>query len=401
MSTKKERLNDIKSAIDWHCENNFNKDYHNKVKKLIKMLTKNKTFSMDSGKEDGWVAGLLYVVGEDSDLFNQYNYAYDKEYYSKTDVAKGCGVSVSTMKSRAQKIREALPENSLFKADISDFNNNYEEGSFDDISMEDLDELQENLAQLIQSGDFVFGNQTDDFEEKYKEYEAKSISSSNYKDAVRYMKKAIAEAKKKISTNIFKDLKGQLWLEHDARPYMSLRKELADLYCIGEEYDKSIKELWDLIELNTNDNQGNRFDLASLLLQEQRFKDFEKLMDMFEEDRSTFMIYSKALFAYKKDDILSAKRYIKEAFEINEHVPQIFMGLEEPIQMGKIGYMIGGQDEATLYACYSVDAWELSDDALLWLVDEYYNYKAKKGESISLSKQEVKDYIEDKYFNNL
>jgi len=398
MSTQKKRLNDIKSAIDWHCENNFNKDYHNKVNNLIKILTKNNNFSMDSGKEGGWVAGLLYVVGEDSDLFNQYNYSYEKEYYTKTDVALGCGVSVSTMKSRAQKIREALPVNSVFKADISNFNNNYEEDSFDSISPDDLDELGENLAQMIQSGEFIFGNKANDSHEKYKEYQAKAISSSNYKDAVKYMKKAIAEAKKKISSYLFEDLKGQLWLEHDARPYMSLRKELADLYCIGGEYDKSIKELWDLIELNTNDNQGNRFDLATLLLQNKRFKDFEKLMDMFEDDTSTFMIYSKALYAYKKEDILSAKRYIKEAFESNEYVPQIFMGLANPKKVEGFGYTVGGQDEATLYVNSSVDAWEMFNGALFWLVDEYFNYKEKKGKYTHSSKQTVKEYVQQKYF---
>lgn len=179
---------------------------------------------------------------------------------------------------------------------------------------------------------------------------------------------------------------------------MCLRQELAQIYCIGGEYDKSIKEHWDLIELNRYDNQCNRFDLATLLLQRKRFEDFEKLMDMFEDDTSTFMIYSKALFAYKKDDILSAKRCIKEAFESNEYVPQIFMGLEDFVQIEKSGYKVGGQDEATLYVISSIDSWEMFDGALFWLVDEYFNYKEKKGEYIPFSKPIVKEYVQQKYF---
>lgn len=400
MSTQKEKLNNIQSSIDWHCENNFNEDYHKAVNKLIKKLLKNDKFSMNSGKEGGWVAGLLYVVGEDSDLFNQYNFAYDKEYYTKTDVAEGCGVSVSTMKSRAQKIREAIPGNCVFKANISNFNNKYEEDIFENTSLEDLDFLQENLDELLGSDEFIFGSSPDNAYEKYEEYQAKAISACDYKEAVKYMNKAIVEAKKKINSNTFKDLKGELWLEYDARPYMSLRKELADLYYIGGEYDKSIKELWDLIELNRSDNQGNRFELATLLLKNKRFKDFEKLIDIFQDDISTFMIYSKALYAYIKDDALSAKRYIKEAFEVNEYVPQIFMGLAETIQVQGGSYRVGGQDEATLYVTSSVDAWQIFDEALFWLVDEYYTYKEKQGDPISLKKETVKEYMEDKYFQD-
>lgn len=74
---------------------------------------------MDKGKIEGWVAGLLYIVGEDSGLFNQTNWMESKEYISKTDMAKIAEVSVATMKSRASKIREVLPKNAKFVEDIT------------------------------------------------------------------------------------------------------------------------------------------------------------------------------------------------------------------------------------------------------------------------------------------
>jgi len=43
----------------------------------------------------------------------------DKLYYSKTELAEGVGVSITTMKARATNIREALPEGSKFEADIT------------------------------------------------------------------------------------------------------------------------------------------------------------------------------------------------------------------------------------------------------------------------------------------
>ena len=119
MSTDKNILKEINNALQWHCESNFTKDYHKTVKALVNKLKKNKEFSMDSGKYLGWVAGILYVVGEDSGLFEPNNTMNDKLYYSKTELAEGVGVSITTMKARATNIREALPEGSKFEADIT------------------------------------------------------------------------------------------------------------------------------------------------------------------------------------------------------------------------------------------------------------------------------------------
>ena len=166
MSTKLERLKSIKSVIQWHCENNFNEDYYKVVNRIIKKLEANEKFSMDSGKEGGWVAGLLCVVGEDSDLFNPRSFDYDNEYYSKIDVAEACGVSTTTMNSRVKKIREALPKGALFKADIRRFNNVLMDEDFDDEGEELQSSLQELLQEFCDGANYPKENYTN---EKYKE----------------------------------------------------------------------------------------------------------------------------------------------------------------------------------------------------------------------------------------
>ena len=102
-----------------HCDECFNESYYKTTKKLIDKLKKIKEFSMDKGKIEGWVVGLLYIVGEYSGLFNQTNWMESKEYISKIDMAKIAEVSVATMKSRASKIREVLPKNAKFVEDIT------------------------------------------------------------------------------------------------------------------------------------------------------------------------------------------------------------------------------------------------------------------------------------------
>lgn len=119
MSTDKNRIKQITEIVKTHCDECFNESYYKTTKKLIDKLKKIKEFSMDKGKIEGWVAGLLYIVGEDSGLFNQTNWMESKEYISKTDMAKIAEVSVATMKSRASKIREVLPKNAKFVEDIT------------------------------------------------------------------------------------------------------------------------------------------------------------------------------------------------------------------------------------------------------------------------------------------
>ena len=145
-------LKEINNALQWHCESNFTKDYHKTVKALVNKLKKNKEFSMDSGKYLGWVAGILYVVGEDSGLFEPNNTMNDKLYYSKTELAEGVGVSITTMKARATNIREALPEGSKFEADITYIYDDGFEESFgkimDSVDFPDIEKYRILLSRL-------------------------------------------------------------------------------------------------------------------------------------------------------------------------------------------------------------------------------------------------------------
>lgn len=103
MPTDKKKIKQITDIVKSHCDERFSEEYFKTTKKLIKRLEKDKTLSMDKGKVEGWVAGLFYIVGEDSGLFNRYNWIDSKEYISKTDMAEISEVSISTMKSRAKK----------------------------------------------------------------------------------------------------------------------------------------------------------------------------------------------------------------------------------------------------------------------------------------------------------
>ena len=141
---------------------------------------------------------------EDCNLFDQHNVKCDQLYYSKSEVAEGVGISATTMRARANDIREALPEGSKFEADITYvYNDNFES----------------HLGKSINHMNFS------DIE-KYQIYMEKAMNSQSYEETINYLQKAVDEAQK----------------NDDMNAYFNLRNDLAYVYFVNYDYDKAINE---------------------------------------------------------------------------------------------------------------------------------------------------------------
>ena len=361
MSTDKKILKEINNALQWHCESNFTKGYHKTVKALVNKLKKNKEFSMDNGKDLGWVAGILYVVGEDSGLFEQSNQSSNKLYYSKTELAEGVGVSMTTMKARANNIREALPEGSKFAADITYI---YDEG------------FEESFGKSMKDVNFQ------DIE-KYRLYTEKAMESQNYADTVKHLEKEIEEAKDKMG--------------EDSREYLELKNDLAFVHFAENQYFKAIKEYKEVLKLDKEDSLGARFELANILLIARRLDEFEELMNEYDEDRNTLLIYTRALYHFVKGDKVGARKYLKMAFEANIYVPNYLLDMEMIEFPIAENFEEGDKVEAMHYYQLASETWLNADKALYWLIDEFFKYIDKKDIKVGFSKEEAVDSIDDVY----
>ena len=135
------------------------------------------------------------------------------------------------------------------------------------------DEILSNFTQF-------FGRLSEAFQPKdsYEIYRDKAKSAQNQEDAFSFMYKSVSEAKKMISKNTFDNIDGGLWVNQNARPYIMMKKELAELYVYFKLIDEAIKEYFDILDLDTFDNLNIRGNLASLLINEKRYDDFEKLI---------------------------------------------------------------------------------------------------------------------------
>lgn len=379
MATEKIRLKEIADTIKIHCNIAFDDNYYKTTKGLINKLKKNKEFSMDSGKIEGWIGGLLYIVGEDSELFNSNNWIKEKRHMSKTDMACGVGISATTMRNRASDIREALPEDCRFIADIT-----YKEEDYDKITSRDILDKMERLI----------GNWSDKAKqrEEYEIYLIKARRANSYEEALDYMDKAVNNAKEKIGDE-FDKLKNQLWEDEKTRPYLLIKDEQAYVYALGELFDKAIEVYEEMLELDEADNLSVRFKLIMLLIQERRFEDIEKIMEIYTDDESTFMIYTKALYYFAKEDINKAKEFINKGFELNKYIPVYLLGMKEADNIGD-EYIYGSPEEAMYYFQENADYWLYEEGCLHWLIDEYFDYLEENNINVGHNRQDTKKAIE-------
>lgn len=387
MATDKDKLKQITDIVKTHCDECFNEDYYKTTKKLIDKLKNIKEFSMDKGKIEGWVAGLLYIVGEDSGLFNQTNWIESKEYISKTDMAKIAEVSVATMKSRASKIRDVLPKNAKFVADIT-----YEEDDYDfcfDFDDEDGYQVDKVLKKMADMLNHTIATK----KEEYEVYMDKAFDCYDIDEAMENMKLALMHAKKKIPDHLFKQLEGELWLELNARPYLLIKAELADLYCLKGDYESAVELYNEILKLNKNDNQGIRYRIFPLLILLDKKDQIENLVKSYDGDDCAFMLYNKALYYYKNKNEFNAKSFLRRGFEANKYVPEYLLGMIEAEPFVPEMYSFGSEEEARVYLEYASAAWIETEGALFWLVDEYYIYAKKNNIDLPFSKKEFKVLI--------
>lgn len=391
MSLDKNKLNQIINMVKYCCDDYLSEDYYKTTKKLIDKLKKNKNFSIDRGKVEGWVAGILYIIGEDSDLFNQNNWINSKKYITKTEMARIVGVSTTTMKNRASDIREALPKNAKFVANITYKEENCYDFYFDD----DEDDNSYEVSQVLKKMADMINHKISTKKEVYDIYMEKAFDCSDINDAIENMKLALMHAKKKIPNKLFKELDGELWLEFDARPYLTIKAELADLYSLKGDYESAVEIYNDNLKLNKNDNQGIRYKIFPLLILLDKKDQAENLIKSYEEDKSALMIYNEALYYYKNKNELKAKIIIKKAFEENEYIPEYFLGMRKMEPFVPEMYAFGSEEEARIYLEYALTAWIETEGSLFWLTDEYYIYAKKNNIKLIYTKRELKNMLKD------
>jgi tetratricopeptide (TPR) repeat protein len=129
--------------------------------------------------------------------------------------------------------------------------------------------------------------------------------------------------------------------------------------------EKSTRQM---LDLNPDDNQGIRHELASCLLDEELDEELGDLLERYEEDVFAEWAYTRALWAFrKKGDTKETTEALEDAIETNPYVPLYLLGHKSlPSALPDL-MSLGDESEAVSYVATALTIWLRTPSALEWL----------------------------------
>ncbi|MFG6116081.1 tetratricopeptide repeat protein [Halobacillus sp. MO56] len=155
------------------------------------------------------------------------------------------------------------------------------------------------------------------------------------------------------------DEDGSVWGDIEARPTLRAQEALADFYRGKGEVDKAINEYEYLLNYNPNDNQGIRFKLMTLYLEQRQVKKARELLENYPEDHTVDLYYATVLI-----EILEGSSYeeikdtLDRAFENNMYVMSFITGKIELPEEIPDQYTPGSLEEAIVYYHRNKNLWD-------------------------------------------
>lgn len=214
-------------------------------------------------------------------------------------------------------------------------------------------------------------------EKTCRHYLEKAAASADFEKRAEYYRKAIKAARKELGKDWQKKYAGVHWLAQETRPIMQAMAGLARELRWIDEIDEAISIYEELLELNPNDNQGVRYDLAPCLFEAERYDKLEAHLRKYGGESAAIFLYTRALYLYKKNgNSKEARDALQRAFKRNAYVPLFLSEIVEMPDESPTFIGIGDENEAIAYVLEYSYQWEPEHER--WLADtlEKEIYKA-------------------------
>jgi tetratricopeptide (TPR) repeat protein len=142
----------------------------------------------------------------------------------------------------------------------------------------------------------------------------------------------------------------------------------SSLWVLGER-GQALAHYRRILELNPNDNQGVRYELAGCLLDEGLDEELGELLEQYEDEASAFWLYTRALWRFRTEGASEqATKELEEATGTNPYVPLYLLGRKNFLAQGLpelIG--LGDESEAVSYFARALTEWLRTPGAVEWL----------------------------------
>src|SRR5215204_211012 len=188
-------------------------------------------------------------------------------------------------------------------------------------------------------------------------------------EALKLYEEGMCAVERALGPEAFAEDAGNFWGVLETRPYMRARAGVAESLWEMGEVARAVEHYQELLRLNPGDNQGNRYPLARLLLQEGKNEELGALLEEYGEDASAEWSYTRALWLFRSEgESPRASRTLQEAFDGNRFVPIFLLDLE-PLPDDPPEY--GGESEAVDYVFSNGAYWIDTPGAFEWFVEQF------------------------------
>lgn len=188
-------------------------------------------------------------------------------------------------------------------------------------------------------------------------------------EALQLYEQGMQAGERALGKEFFEEAEGNFWGILETRPYMRAREGVAEcLWAMGRRQE-AVSHFTEMLRLNPDDNQGNRYLLARLYMKEGMDEELGKLLKQYDEEGSAEWLYTRALWLFKtKGDTSEARRALMEALEQNRFVPMYLCGFRQPPRRLPEYVSFGDDSEAIHYIMEHLEFWLETAGALEWFI---------------------------------
>ncbi|MGA2442534.1 MAG: tetratricopeptide repeat protein, partial [Tepidisphaeraceae bacterium] len=163
--------------------------------------------------------------------------------------------------------------------------------------------------------------------------------------------RAVQAGERQLGRERFEKGAGHFWGIVETRPYMRARQQLALTLMELGEFDQAANHFNELLRLNPNDNQGNRYHLAQCLLNTNKLDLLDALLNRspYKDDFTAEWAFTRALLEYRRNgDSPDVRRRLDEAQGRNRFVVPLLTGKARIPPVFPASFSPGSEDEAII-----------------------------------------------------
>jgi tetratricopeptide (TPR) repeat protein len=193
------------------------------------------------------------------------------------------------------------------------------------------------------------------------------VTARSRDDRIEQYRHAVQVGERALGPRFFEENRGHFWGLLETRPYMRARAYLASLLRAAGQLVEATGHYEALLDLNPNDNQGNRDALLACDLALGNLEGAQRLFKQYEDEIGVVFAWGRVLERFLARDYPGATAALHKARKANPYVEPYLVGKKHlPAHLPEF-YSFGDENEAISGVNLFGDTWKRHAEVLAWL----------------------------------